>query len=431
MGLLMKIFQIIKKHLISRLEEENDQIIPYGILGVAGFSLFYILNGLVIPNTVKEELLFRIIAFFSCLALALKNYWPKIPALYQALFWNVVLIFNIPFFFTFMLINDPTSTLWSIHWVLALTLLILLVDFVSFIILSCIGCGIAILYCFSMGSFSEIPSTTEALVLSYISFTLYYIFILKRRRLLYNKRFNSLKMQAGAIAHEMRTPLFSMSSIGHELKEVLPTLTRSYEEKDPASNEKRSLNKRDIDSINQLPQEIEQITRQAFSFIDIMLMNLREDFKDAANETCTIKKCVEDALKQYPFFPKDRELLHIQLDEDFEFKGNSLLIKHIFFNLLKNSIYYVKAADKGNITIKAFIVDERHILSFKDTGPGIASEILPHIFDKFYSRTKYGTGIGLSFCKDVMNGLGGDITCTSQYGEYTEFILTFPPLEKA
>lgn len=85
-GLLMKIFQIIKKHLISRLEEENDQIIPYGILGVAGFSLFYILNGLVIPNTVEEELFFRIIAFFSCLTLALKNYWPKIPALYQALF---------------------------------------------------------------------------------------------------------------------------------------------------------------------------------------------------------------------------------------------------------------------------------------------------------------------------------------------------------
>ncbi|KAB2836175.1 MAG: ATP-binding protein, partial [Caedimonadaceae bacterium] len=40
-------------------------------------------------------------------------------------------------------------------------------------------------------------------------------------------------------------------------------------------------------------------------------------------------------------------------------------------------------------------------------------------------------GIGLAFCKSVMKSLGGDITCTSQYGEYTEFILTFPPLEKS
>lgn len=161
-----------------------------------------------------------------------------------------------------------------------------------------------------------------------------------------------LKMQAGAIAHEMRTPLFSLSGIGHELKEVLPVLIHAYEEQGPATNKKHLLNQTDLRSIHELPQEIEQITRQAFSFINMMLINLREDFKDAANELCSIKTCVEDALKEYPFFPKDRELLHIQLDEDFEFKGNPLLIKHLFFNLLKNSIYYVKAANKGGITLR-------------------------------------------------------------------------------
>ena len=91
----------------------------------------------------------------------------------------------------------------------------------------------------------------------------------------------------------------------------------------------------------------------------------------------------------------------------------------------------MKAANKGEITLKTYKANGLNILSFKDTGAGIAPEILPHIFEKFYSRTKYGTGIGLAFCKSVMKGLGGDITCTSQYGEYTEFILTFPPLEKA
>jgi signal transduction histidine kinase len=139
---------------------------------------------------------------------------------------------------------------------------------------------------------------------------------------------------------------------------------------------------------------------------------------------------VEEALTEYPFLGDDRSMVTTQFDEDFEFKGNSLLIKHILFNLLKNSIYYVKAANKGDITIKAATVDGRHTLSFKDTGAGIAPDILPHIFDKFYSNTKYGTGIGLAFCRSVMKGLGGDITCKSQYGEYTEFILTFPPLEK-
>lgn len=117
--------------------------------------------------------------------------------------------------------------------------------------------------------------------------------------------------------------------------------------------------------------------------------------------------------------------------DNFNFKGNDTLIKHVFFNLLKNSIYYVKAANKGGITLKTYKENGMNTLSFKDTGTGIAPEVLPYIFDKFYSRTKYGTGIGLDFCKSVMKSLGGDITCTSQYAEYTEFILTFPPLEKS
>lgn len=424
----MSILNKIKEAIIKKTDEAEDDIVPYGIIGIIGFILFYFINFYHRGNFFEKEGILRVIAGLFCCILTLKNYWPRKTKKFLPLVWNSALLFNIPFFFTFILLKNPQDTLWPIHWVLAFTLLILLVDLISFITLSILGVAFACFVHFLSGESIALPPSSGALLTAYISFATYYVFIFRKRQ--YKTRFNSLKMQAGAIAHEMRTPLFSMSSIGHELKDMMPILTRSYEEKDPASNEKRPLNKRDIDSMNQLPQEIEQITRQAFSFIDIMLMNLREDFKDAANETCSIKKCVEDALKQYPFFPKDRELLHIQLNENFEFKGNFLLIKHIFFNLLKNSIYYVKAADKGEITIKTTSENGINILSFKDTGAGIAPDILPHIFDKFYSKTKYGTGIGLSFCKDVMNGLGGDITCKSQQGEYTEFILTFPPLER-
>ncbi|MGN6671306.1 MAG: sensor histidine kinase [Candidatus Nucleicultricaceae bacterium] len=240
----------------------------------------------------------------------------------------------------------------------------------------------------------------------------------------------TLQMQAGAIAHEMRTPLFSLSGLGLFLKKIIPALIKDRNTLDPDQRE-GNFNEKQIAQTLKAPETIEKVTRQAFSFIDIMLMNLREDFKDAAIGECSIKKCVEEALAEYPFGGDDRSMVTLQCDTDFEFKGNPLLIKHIFFNLLKNSIYYVKAANKGDITIKAATVGGRHTLFFKDTGAGIAPDILPHIFDKFYSRTKYGTGIGLAFCKSVMKSLGGDINCKSQYGEYTEFILTFPPLEKS
>lgn len=425
----MSILSKIKEAIITRTEEAEDDIVPYGVIGIIGFILFYFVNFYHRGNFFEKEGILRVIAGLFCCILTAKNYWPHKTKKFLPLVWNSALFFNIPFFFTFILLKNPLDTIWPIHWVLAFTLLILLVDLISFITLSILGVAFACFVHFLSGETIVLPPSSGALLTAYISFAIYYVFIFRKRQ--YKTRFNSLKMQAGAIAHEMRTPLFSLSSVGFDLKDTLPALIDYYQKGSLHDPSLRNLDERRIETLRPIPQEIEQITRQAFSFIDIMLMNLREDFKDAANEVCDIKKCLEDALKHYPFFPKDRELLHIQLDENFEFKGNPLLIKHIFFNLLKNSIYYVKDADKGEITIKTTSENDINILSFKDTGAGIAPEILPHIFEKFYSRTKYGTGIGLSFCKAVMKSLGGDITCKSQYGEYTEFILTFPPLEKA
>ncbi|MBA8667975.1 HAMP domain-containing histidine kinase [Holosporaceae bacterium 'Namur'] len=62
--------------------------------------------------------------------------------------------------------------------------------------------------------------------------------------------------------------------------------------------------------------------------------------------------------------------------------------------------------------------------------PDKQEEPLPYIFDKFYSKSKSGTGIGLAFCKMIMQDMGGYIECKSRVGKYTEFILTFPKAKK-
>jgi signal transduction histidine kinase len=64
-----------------------------------------------------------------------------------------------------------------------------------------------------------------------------------------------------------------------------------------------------------------------------------------------------------------------------------------------------------------------------DTGPGIPASLKHQIFDRFFSTIRYGqgAGIGLSFCKMVMESIGGEIQCESREGEYTTFRLIFPP----
>jgi signal transduction histidine kinase len=68
------------------------------------------------------------------------------------------------------------------------------------------------------------------------------------------------------------------------------------------------------------------------------------------------------------------------------------------------------------------------MLCVTDTGSGIPQQALPHIFAPFFStkRTSGGAGMGLTFCKRVMEAFGGSIRCESAEGEYTTFALEFP-----
>lgn len=96
-------------------------------------------------------------------------------------------------------------------------------------------------------------------------------------------------------------------------------------------------------------------------------------------------------------------------------------------NLIKNALYAIKVAEKGEISIKIQTGRDLNRLTVTDTASGIPKHVLPHIFDTYYSTKKHaGTGVGLAFCLRVMNAFDGQIQCESVAGEYTTFLLTLP-----
>ena len=90
-------------------------------------------------------------------------------------------------------------------------------------------------------------------------------------------------------------------------------------------------------------------------------------------------------------------------------------ISQVVSNLLDNAIKFTKA--EGNITIMIKKEGEAQnnnnqwvIVSIKDTGSGIDSEIFPRLFTKFATRSQTsGTGLGLSICKGIIETHGGKI----------------------
>ena len=114
--------------------------------------------------------------------------------------------------------------------------------------------------------------------------------------------------------------------------------------------------------------------------------------------------------------------------------GITTLMEEIFFNLLDNGIKYNR--EGGKVTLLLSETESKYVVKVSDTGMGIATAELPHIFERFYrvdrSRHKAidGTGLGLSIVKHGVLFHGGKVRVYSTVGQGTEFILKFPKMSE-
>lgn len=120
------------------------------------------------------------------------------------------------------------------------------------------------------------------------------------------------------------------------------------------------------------------------------------------------------------------DLPHPQVDAD--------RVSQVLANLLSNALRHTTPG--GQVTLSLEEVGEgleRGVrLSVADTGPGIAPQDLPHVFDRFYradrsrSRSTGGTGLGLAIVKQLVEAHGGRVWAESQLGQGATFFFTLP-----
>lgn len=220
------------------------------------------------------------------------------------------------------------------------------------------------------------------------------------------KELKSAILVSASIAHEVRTPMATIQNLVEIIRELQPDLKPETE-----------------DYLESITKE----TNRTNEFINILLANIKKIDTSRFTQV-KIRKCIFDAVDRFPYSnEKDRALITIEEPiEDFEFYGDDNLMVHVFFNLIKNAIFFIKASKKGEITIHYEATDDKHLLYFTDTACGIPEDILVNIFDSFYTTSKVGSGIGLSFCKMAFEAFGGKIRCVSEVDKYTKFIMEFP-----
>ncbi|GJI92399.1 sensor histidine kinase [Duganella hordei] len=234
---------------------------------------------------------------------------------------------------------------------------------------------------------------------------------------------------AATIAHEMRTPLATIRNQSRVLAKCLPELLAGYQMAVEHQHIDQRLQPAQLQYLGKLTQHIDaEISRSNF-IVDMMLASARAgtlNRSDFAHHS--IKKCVEEALACYPFESSMRDKVVVKAAEDFTFFGSDVLLVYVLYNLFKNSLHAIKSAGRGEVEIAFFTNGNSKQLLVTDTGAGIPDDVLPHVFEPFYSTRHNGggTGMGLAFCQRVITAFGGRIHCESQAGRYTRFSLLFP-----
>jgi two-component system sensor histidine kinase BaeS len=173
----------------------------------------------------------------------------------------------------------------------------------------------------------------------------------------------------------------------------------------------------------------------------ILLTRLIEDLQDLALaesgqmqlrlQVCDLSSLAESAAASIqPRAQAKQVYLTFEESPPLFMEADPQRISQVLNNLLANAVTHTPA--RGEIRVTPGQQDGLVQVSIKDTGPGIPSEELSNIFERFYrvdksrSRSTGGVGLGLTISKHLVEAHGGTIEAFSQPGNGSEFVVSLP-----
>ncbi len=400
-----------------------------GALGLLCHPVYYVIWTYVLPQP-YDNLPLRLSAALVCIPLIFQAHWPKRFNGLLLIYWHCCLIYVLPVVCTFLAIRNSFSTMWMMTEVMMIFIMALCIDN-PLLLMGCIGVGVL------SGAVAAVASAPAPIVLTtanrsdlallpvIVLCSMAFSHAISKGRIFVEKN-RALKALAGTIAHEMRNPLSQLKHVLDRVEEALPALTDASQgpglrappfSQDSANHLYRHL------AHGQL--SIERGLRIiAMTLDEVSARPLRSDYLAYLGAAATTRK----ALDENGFADRqERAKVRLVVLEDFTFKVDETVYLFTLFNLIKNALHHIAPHPSATLTLTV----DRHSVIVHDTGPGIAPEILPHLFEPFRSAgNSAGTGLGLAYCQRAMRAFGGTISCRSEVGRYTQFILTFPAVSE-
>ena len=216
-----------------------------------------------------------------------------------------------------------------------------------------------------------------------------------------------------------------LAMLGHELRNPLsPILTALQLMKlsgHGGSERARTIIERQVNHLTRLVDDLLDVSRIARGKVELR--------KESVEMSDVVAKAIEMAS---PLLEQRGHMLTVEVPRHgLQVNGDPTRLSQVVSNLLTNAAKYTPQG--GHIFVDAEVEDDEIVLHVRDTGMGIPTHVLPHIFDLFVQgrqaidRSQGGLGIGLAIVRNLVERHGGRVSADSEGpGRGSEFIVRLP-----
>jgi len=223
-----------------------------------------------------------------------------------------------------------------------------------------------------------------------------------RERLVHGERLAAIGEMAANLAHELKNPIVTIGGFAGRLVKGLPVDSREHQYADTIVKE-----------IGRLERMLADIL--AFSRKPTICYNL-----------CDVGEILFDCFESCATILEDHGIMISRSFEDGPWTtlGDAYQLKQVFLNLVLNACEAMPDGGTLQVSLKKVSLDKKCILvSIRDSGGGISADMLPKIFNPFYTTKPHGTGLGLAIANRILKNHGGSIEARNE-GDGAIFTVT-------
>ncbi|WP_291083819.1 HAMP domain-containing sensor histidine kinase [Hydrogenophaga sp.] len=220
----------------------------------------------------------------------------------------------------------------------------------------------------------------------------------------------------GVMAHELRTPLATV----HLMGDVLRNLSQHDL---PEAKQKR---------FDELATRLQNLVRSMNRQIDTQISNAQLIRLPRDKSSIRAAELVQDVVLHYPYrSSRERDCVQVHIQQDFHFVASRQLFSQVLTNLMKNALHALASASNapspGDLRLDVGVHHGKGRIAVSDDGIGIAHEQQTRIFEPFFSTLAgAGNGLGLTFCKNVVEAAQGTLSVHSEPGVGAVFMIDLP-----